>query len=145
MRWQFAVVVLVGGLLGFSVQYAADHPCNLVFVSSSYPPPFPEDGPYTWAYDANGRFLGSPYFTEDGKSAYPGLPEELPKFLAPPSSQKAHWQLLFYQLVFLDWLKNKGEEAARSAEIGALLGAASFLGIKRLQAAKNSQNVATAT
>lgn len=139
MSWSYMVVALVGAFIGFAGQFIADYRCNAVVVDSSYKA-FPDEGHYSWVYTLDDRCLGSPYHTEDGKIAYPGVPDTVPKYVTPPAADKSRWRILFHQLHFLYWLQWRGELATRNALITSLLSLLLVFSAKRLQSRRNSDN-----
>jgi len=133
MPWRYIACALLGGLLGFAGQFLADEaspngtphssdsPSAAVSITSNIPSGLPGDAPYVWAYRYNGRSLGTPYQLMDRTLAYPGVPNDVPKSFAPSTDRKSEWQQLWCQLMFLDWLKKRGDVASLMAAVAATL------------------------
>jgi hypothetical protein len=94
----------------------------IVPIASKTPSCFPNDAPYYWMYFEDHRFFSTPYTLADGTRAYPGVPESFPKSVSPPSGKKVKWRILWYQLLVLDWLKDRGEAGCHTAAVTACIG-----------------------
>jgi len=147
MRWQYILAAVIGAFFGFTALLVADQShIPAVFVSSTLPGEFADQPhPYTWSNGADGRELGTPYKTIDGKLAYPGLPKGVPISVHVPAKQKPQWLMLWCQLRFLDWLLYRGEEALRCAAIGAVLSVFSLFAVEHIRAKRKPRSTASAT
>lgn len=112
-----ACLVFVGQLI-FDTGYFSNSHAADVSVASDIQSPFSDGPPYVWTYSLDGRRLGTPYFQADGKPAYPNLKE--PNEFYPARDQVRQWRNLWYQLVLLDWLQQRGLHAGQIAAWTAL-------------------------
>ncbi len=147
MRWKYILAAMIGAFLGFTAQLVADQAhIPAVFVNSALPGEFADEPhPYTWAYQADGRYLGTPYSTLDRKLAYPGLPKDVPTSMKVPTSKKGEWLALYYQLRLLDWLRERAEDALRCASIGAALSGFSLFAVDHFRATRKTRSAASAS
>jgi hypothetical protein len=85
-----------------------------------------------------GPFEGVYTYSEDGiRFDYPSATDSnngyLPYNFRPAANQKAQWQTLWYQLLFLDWLQKNGKSASELAACTALLVAWLVFALNRLR------------
>jgi hypothetical protein len=131
MYWRYINSGFLGASLGFTGLFVADmtrivdishfswNHAAFVSVQSDIPRLFSDGPPYYWAYSPNGRTLGTPYMSNGA----PFIPKGVPASVTPAATQKAKWQTLWYQLLFLNWLRERGDVAGHCAAIVALLAA----------------------
>lgn len=136
MRWHLIIVVVLTASLTaalvFVSQFLSDSKNTTVSVPTNFPIPDSDGPPYVWDYSANGRMLGTPYFTVDGK---PAIPEGVRDFTVS-KAQESEWHYLWYQLLFLDWLQRKGAQSGQIAAWTALIAAWVVYGVDRLRQSK---------
>lgn len=123
--WQYILAGVIGAILGFAFQYITDNGGeSRVTLKADIPlqGTFHEGGkPYTLTYRLLGRSLGTPYRTENGNFAYPGVPDNVAREGYAPIEKQAQWKSLWYQLRFLNWLQTKGDTVLRTASIGSVI------------------------
>lgn len=127
VRWRLIIVALLcatlGSVLAFSGLFISDMSGRVQSVSvlSDIPASF-SDGPgYVWSYNSEGRIFGTPYASADGKPQYPS--QLIAKEFRPGPNEKDQWRHLWYQLLLLDWLQQKGAYAGQIAAWTALFAA----------------------
>jgi len=122
MLWRYGAPFLLCGLLGFVGQFLADtaNPAtHTVWIRSDLQSAFADDPhPFWLVFSSDGFGLATPYKTEDGALGYPGL-KDIPSF-HPAEKQRTKWQELMSVLIVLEWLRNRGDVAFRTAAIVAL-------------------------
>jgi hypothetical protein len=143
---RYVIGGLIGALLGFTGQFLVDSsrqldithlswsPAAYISVQSDIPRLFPDGPAYYWAYSPNGRTLGTPYMSKNG----PVIPSGIRPVVSAAPAQKADWQRLWCQLLFLNWLQERGDTAGRTAALAALIGALLAFGTKRIRSARTA-------
>jgi hypothetical protein len=117
--WKYVAGATIGAMLGFGA-FVLEAFAIPVYTDSCWPPRFVviipiRDSSDYWAFTSEDRAVA--VLTKDG-SEYEGGYHRPPK-MSP--GQKSEWQNLWLQLVFLDWLKSRGEHASLAAWFGAFL------------------------
>lgn len=120
MRWRYFTSAVLCGFLGFIAQFVGDkaHPAaRIVWFRSDLRSDFHLVYMGQWHLG-----VSTPYLNPGGTPQYAGR-SKLFEF-HPDGQQEAHeWQQLWLQLLFLQWLQERGELAVRTSAIIAVLGA----------------------